>query len=197
MLIENIKPKNEHVLVEVSLEELEETSGVIASAVTLATKTNIEFYYGVVLGLGNEKAMQEYCPNLRVNDKVVFSQFAGYHLDTPERFCKIVTAYDIVAKFDDIKNMNEHTIHPTADRLLVKIVHENLSADGIYVSEESNAREAATQKAVVISCGPKVKEFLPAGTVILFDPYAGNLIVNKDYHNQLKTIRFEDILCTL
>jgi len=189
----NFTPHNRNVLVEVT--ELPTTvDGVYIGEQALASKTNIEFYYGQALKLG-ESAHEE-CPGLKEGDLVIFSQFGGHHLKTDDGFCKVVRAGNIVATAKDFKDMRSDNVYPTWDRILVEIIGEKLiDEDGIYNEDLEDPREAVTQKGKVISCGANALQFEP-GTIVLFDPYCGNLIVNEN-DLKLKTINSFDVLVTL
>jgi co-chaperonin GroES (HSP10) len=191
----NISPKNYYVLAEVTeLETLK--NNIYQGNQQLATKTNIEYYYGKALKLGPTALDKEQCPELKENDNIIFSQFAGFAAATEDSFCKAIRGSDIVAivtsNFDD---MTEKTIKPTGERILVKIIGENLIQGGIYDDTANDPREAVTQKGEVISCAKNADKY-PKGTIVAFEPYCGNLIVNEN-NLKLKTVHSFDILYTI
>ena len=129
---ENIKPYGVNVLVKISLLE-EEKDGIYKGKQRKSTKTDIEYYYGEVETLGENATEKEQCPELKVGDKICFSQFAGYHVETKEDFCKVIRGHDIVAIFEDMNNITEDNVKPTGERILVKIINEDIiNEDGIY-----------------------------------------------------------------
>jgi co-chaperonin GroES (HSP10) len=192
MKMSRIKPHNTHAVVEVTILP-EEVNGVYVGPAKQGSKLDVEFYYGKAVSLGKNANSVEQCPELKKNSGVVFSQFAGYHVNTEDKFCKVVRGHDIVAILKDMENINKDTVEPTADRILVEIINEALvDADGIFNDSTRNPRELATQKGKVISCAKNADQF-PVGTIVAFEPYVGNLIVSEP-GNQLKTINSFDIL---
>jgi len=192
---ENISPKNYHVLAEiVELEKVK--NNIYQGAQQLATKTNIEYYYGKALKFGPAAKGEEQCPELNENTNIIFSQFAGFATASDDAYCKVVRGSDIVAivtsNFDD---MTEKTIKPTGERILVKIIGENLIENGIYDSTDNDPRETVTQKGEIISCAKNADQY-PKGTIVAFEPYCGNLIVNES-NLKLKTVQSFDILYTI
>ena len=67
-----------------------------------------------------------------------------------------------------------------------------IKENGVYDPSAGNPREADTQRGVVISCADGADQIEP-GTIVAFDPYCGNLIVNEG-DNKLKTVNSFDIL---
>jgi co-chaperonin GroES (HSP10) len=190
-----IKPEGFNVLAEVT--ELPNLNGEIyIGSGPVATKSNIEYYYGSALKLGDKATEESQCPELKEGENIIFSQFAGYGVPTTDGYCKIIRGHDIVAKVtSNFENMTEETVKPTGDRILVKIIGEGLVKDGIYDDSKEDPRSALTQKGEVISCGPEAKKY-KKGTVVAFDPFCGNLILNES-DCKLKTVNQFDILYTL
>jgi co-chaperonin GroES (HSP10) len=193
MKTEVITPHNVHVLAEVVKLPTEE-DGIYVGGQDQMTKTRVEYYYGKALKLGINANDPSQCPEVKEGDGIIFSQIAGSQVVT-DTYCKIIRGNIIVALYTDIKNMNKETIRPTGDRILVEIIGEKLINDGIYDSSKNDPRENATQKGVVISCGESAEKIEP-GTIVAFDPYCGNLIVNEE-DNMLKTVNSFDILFSL
>lgn len=195
MKMKDLKAFGVHAITEVvSLPD--EIDGIYKGTANRSTRENIEFYYGVIKSMGKDCKSKTQCPNLKIGDIAVFSHFAGYHLKTEDSFCKVVRGYDIVALIKDMENINKNTITPTNARVLVEIIEkEVLNEDGIYSANMPDPREADTQKCRIVSSGPEVKNPLEPGTIVLIDPYCGNLIVNNP-DEKLKTIILDDILTT-
>ena len=190
--MKRVRPHKAHLVAEVTVLP-EEVDGVYVGPARQSTKTEIEYYYGKAIELGDEANSKEQCPELVEGDGVVFSQFAGYHVKTDDGFCKVVRGHDIVAILDDMENINEETIRPTGDRLLVEIINESVvDADGIFNDSKPDPRELATQKGRVIACAEGADQF-EVGTIVAFEPYGGNLIVNEP-GKKLKTVNSFDIL---
>lgn len=191
-----VKAHGKHVLVEVTkLPEVigESDQAIHVGSQALMTKTRTEFYYGEALDLGVDADKNDQCPGLKKGDKVIFQQLGGFMVPTKDGYCKIMDGYNIVAKMTDMENINADTVIPTGDRILVEILGEKLvSEEDIYDDSKSDPREQDTQKGLVISCGPMADQ-LPKGTIVYFDPYCGNLIVNEE-DLMLKTVNSFDIL---
>jgi len=169
--------------------------GVYMGESQMTTKMNIEYYYGSAIKLGDSANAKDQCPEVKEGDNIVFAQFAGYGVPTTDGYCKVIRGHDIVAivkgKFE---NMSETSVRPTGERILVKIIGEELIQDGVY-DDTIDPREALTQKGVVVSCAKGATKY-PKGTVVAFDPYCGNLIMNEN-DCKLKTINQFDILYTI
>jgi co-chaperonin GroES (HSP10) len=198
MLKENVNPVNYNLLVEV-LKFPTIKNGVFVGDQALLTKTNIEFYYGKVLKLGSKAKDDSQCPELEEGVGVIFSQIAGVPPETEDAYCKVIRGYDVVAvikEFTDLENMEvEKQIYPTKDRILVKIIDEDIMRDGIYNDSKADPREAITQKGIVLKCADGADQY-EEGTIVFFDPYCGNLIVNE-IDLKLKTVNSFDILYTI
>jgi len=190
-----INPKGFNVLAEVTVfEKIKDNIYVGPDA--LASKTSIEFYYGKAIKLGDSADSVEHCPELKEGDNIIFSQFAGYAATTVDGYCKIIRGHDIVAIVEgNFEDMTENTLKPTEERILVKIIGEDLiDENGIYDDTE-DPRDAVTQKGVVIRCAENATQYAP-GTIVSFDPFCGNLIVNEP-NLKLKTINSLDVLYTI
>jgi co-chaperonin GroES (HSP10) len=158
----------------------------------LASKTNVEYYYGIALKLGEN--VEKECPGLKEGNNIIFNQFSGFAINSTNGYCKILKGFDVVAIVKDNFNKMEKVL-ATKNRVLVEILDESVVQNGIYNDAGNDSRNADTQKGKILHCGPEAKQ-LPKGTVVLFDPYCGNLIYNEP-SKKLKTIEEFDILCTL
>lgn len=190
----SIVPRNNNIVIEVTKLPVME-DGVYVGEGALGSKTTSQFYYGTALKLGTDANLADQCPEVREGDGVIFDQGVGYHLDTEDGFCKLVTGHGIVAICSNLDDMNEKTIKPTGNRILVKILGEDVVEDGVYDPTAKNPREADTQRGVVISCASGADQ-IEAGTIVAFDPYCGNLVVNEG-DNKLKTVNSFDILFSI
>ena len=189
-----VTPHNVHVLAKVvKLPSM--VDGIVVGEANQMTKTRVEYYYGRALKIGSKATDKDQCPELKEGDGIIFSQIAGAQVATDEIYCKIVRGHAIVALYTDLENMNKETVKPTGDRILVEIIGEKLINEGIYDSSKEDSRDMATQKGVVISCGEGAEQIKP-GTIVAFDPYCGNLIVNED-DMKLKTVNSFDILFSI
>jgi co-chaperonin GroES (HSP10) len=189
-----LTPRGINVLVSVDLEDAIK-NGILVEK-KLAGKTNTEYYHGEVISLGEKALEKDQCPGLEVGDQVIFNQFSGATLPTSDKYCKIILGYDIVA-YSKQKDMNVDSLMPSADRILVEIIGEGASEEnGIVVEETPDKRENQTQQGRIIRIGTECETKLPVGSIVFFDPYCGNLIVNEP-DLKLKTINYRDILISI
>jgi len=193
MKSETITPQNFYVLAEVTkLPSIEE--GVHMSEGAGTGQIEQSFYVGTALKVG-KKATEE-CPGLVEGDFIVFADIAGVQVATDDNYCKVIRGNDIVATTTDLENMNEETLKPTKDRVLVSIIEEGLiDADGIFDSSGDDPRDAVTQRGRIISCAPGADQY-KEGTIVFFDPYCGNIIVD-DGIKKLKTVNSFDIFYSI
>ncbi len=192
---ETINPQNFNILAEVTkLPTM--VDGIYIGEASMATKTDTEFYFGAALKIGDRSKEIDQCPEIKEGDNIIFNQFSGYAIPTEDGYCKIIRGHDIVAivkgKFEDMSVKN---VKPTGTRVLVEILGEKLVQDGIYDDSKADPREALTQKGIVVSCAKGATQY-KKGTVVAFDPYCGNLILNEN-DCKLKTINSLDILYTV
>jgi len=190
-----VTPHNMNVLAEVTILPTEQ-DGVIVGDASEGTPVDAEFYYGKALKVGENANDKDQCPEVKEGMGIIWNQFAGVHVKTDDGYCKVLRGHNIVAIAEDLENMNEETIKPTGDRILVRIIGEGLvDEDGVYDDTNDDPREKATQQGVVISCAENATQIEP-GTIICFDPYCGNLIINEA-NKKLKTINSFDVLFSL
>jgi len=188
-----IKPHGVNVVAEVTKLPTEQDGVFIGN--TQTGSTTQAYYTGTAIALGDKANLKDQCPELKEGDGILFEQVAGYHVPTTDQYCKVVRGHDIVAIVTDIDNMNTETIKPTGERILVEVVSESAIKDGVFDGSADDPRDAATQKGRVISCAKGAAQFEP-GTIVAFDPWVGNPIVN-DGKTFLKTINSFDILFSL
>lgn len=186
----DIVPHNENVVV--SIEVTEKSINGLAITKELASKANVEFYIGKVEALGETANSNEQCPEVKTGDIVIFNQFAGAVATTSDNYTKVITGHDIVA-ISKTTEMKLEDITPTSDRILVEILNENLSTNGLSYEESLDARDKQTQCGRIIKLGSLAKTPLQEGTIVYFDPYQGNLILNETTQ-KLKVLSYRDIL---
>lgn len=195
MEIKDVKPQTNNLVVEVKkLDDVVDSIYVGNSNALEEDAMPTEFYVGEVKSLGKEVNGELQCPEVVKGDLAIFSQWAGQVIPTEDGYAKVITGYDIVAITKDIK-MTKDTIKPTGDRILVELVEDSKVKDGIYMDETDDPRNSVTQKGKVISCAKGADKY-KAGTMVFFNPYDGNLILNQD-GVQIKTVNSRSILFTL
>ena len=174
--IKTVKPKRDMVSVEIKAKN--EESGLYTGEVQDTNEPKVEMYFGEVVKMGPEVTDDAHCPGLKEGDKVAFSQFAGYHLiTTGEARHKVLNGYNIMAILDDLDNVSEDTITPTADRLLVAIIDEGMEDEKLFISksDKSDPRTTELVYAKVLRVGKTCKD-TKVGDLIAFSPYAGETI---------------------
>jgi co-chaperonin GroES (HSP10) len=197
--IKDLKPCNNSVITEIILEDKIIGDVNFGNNAKNLNKNNVEYYYAKLLSFGKKSLDVEECPELEKfvpeaqNFGVIFSQFAGFHVPVEKSLVKVIPANQIVALFEDYKDMSPETIKPTANRILVEIIEDSAIQSGIYI-ENPDPREALTQKGKVVACATNATQYTP-GTIVYFEPYAGNLILNEG-NLKLKTLNSFDILFT-
>jgi len=194
--IDTVKPRHDLVVVDVQPREI---SGVYLGGNEQATKTQVEMYYGKVEKIGPEVLDPKHCPGLMVGDIAIFSQFAGSYIATSDdKLHKIIRGYDIMGITEDLNEINEVTLRPTADRVLVEVFHKELTDEGIYLNPE-DAKDPRLQDisyGKILKLGPSVKTDLKVGDTVGYDPWVGEAIRKRtsDDRPELRIIRADDIL---
>ena len=185
-----IIPLGVNIAVEIKIKE-KEINGVSLGK-SLANKSNIEFYSGKVLKLGESSTDGKLgqCPNLEEGDFVIFSQFAGVVPPTEDIYMKVVTGHDIVA-YSKNEDMNIEDIMPANERILVKILEEDIEINGVKIKGGQDPRELQVQKCEIIRLG--LNSPFKENDIVFIEPDCGNLIVN-DPDLKLKTVEYRDIL---
>jgi len=185
----DIKPVGINLSVEIKITE-KEINGV-KTGKKLASKVQTEQYMGKVLAMGKGVKDKSQCPELEVGDYIIFDQFAGAVANTDDCYTKVIDGYNVIAISKE-EDMNKDTIKPANDRILVEILDENFSVNGVEYEASIDPRDKVTQKGLVLKCGVNAEE-VTEGEIVFFEPYAGNLIINET-ELKLKTLNYRDIL---
>ena len=199
MRLENmngVRPQKDLVVVNV---QPRETTGLYLGGEEQATKERVEMYYGVVEALGPLATEVKHCPNLNINDIAIFSQFAGSYIATnDDKLHKIIRGYDIMATTTNLESIDELTVTPTADRLLIVVLKQDVTAEGLFLTEEDSRdpRLSDIKYGVVIKLGPSTNGGVEVHDTIAFDLHVGETIRygTSDDTPELKVIREDDIL---
>jgi co-chaperonin GroES (HSP10) len=189
---ENVTPCNFNVLVEVT--EFPTEEGGVFIGKQQSSQLEQTYYRGTALELGPRSTDKDQCPELEKGDFVIFSDLAGYPVATDESYCKVIRGHDIVALTSDIENMNAETLKPTGERILVEVLKEDLMKDGVYDASKGDPRAKATQLGKVLKCAENTQQF-PEGTIVAFEPYAGNPIhVGDTFYKTINSFDIEFIV---
>jgi len=207
--LDTIVPKGDRVLVDIYLPPEKTESGIIVPDTVdkfTSNKLDIHNYAGTVIAIGDKKDVHAENPGLKLGDKVLFSQFSGYHLPTSKDvFAKVIHSHDIHSKIKSFMKFGKHEVQPTNDRLVVEIIVAGKDVgdgqreleSGILVSSESvkansDPREVDSLKAKVLAIGPNAKDY-EVGDIVFIPVYGGNdVTTNKG--DMLKTINYRDVL---
>lgn len=192
---ENVNPTKD--LVVVAIQSKEEEDGLYTGE-DEATAYQIEVHYGVVEALGPEVTQPPHCPNLNKGDIAIFSQFAGSYIATNDnKLHKIIRGYDIMATTTDLNRINEDTLSPATDRVLLKVYHADVDESGLYLSgdDQKDPKLVDLGYGEILKVGPTTNGF-KAGDLIAYDPYVGETIRKRGSTQELelRVIRGDDIL---
>jgi co-chaperonin GroES (HSP10) len=199
MKLENtnrIRPTKDLVVVDIQVRDQEDG---IYLGEDEATKLQVEMYYGKVEKMGPDARNDEHCPNLNTGDIAIFSQFAGHHIATSSgKMHKIIRGYDIMATTTNLEKINEKTLSPTADRVLIKVIHREVDESGLFLSEEDqkDPRLVDLSYGEILKKGPTSPTEFKVGDTIAYDPYVGETIRKRGStkESELRVIRGDDIL---
>jgi len=196
LTVKEVIPRNENVLI--SIESVEKISEGIFnnSGFNPIDKSAmpIEYYTAKIEKFGEDANSIHQCPEVKEGMYAIVSQFAGCIVPTEDKYTKIVPGYNIVAISDTLE-LNEKTINPTADRVLVKLIEASKIQDGVFNDTGDDPRGAITQKAIVVRCAENAQQY-KIGSIAYFEPFCGNLIFD-DGSTKLKTLNSKDILFTV
>jgi co-chaperonin GroES (HSP10) len=195
--VKDVKPTKDGVLVDVHPLATEEDGIFIGTQES--NPSDIKMYFGTVEKVGPDSTGELHCPGLKEGDIGFFSEFSGYHIATKEKSVKkLIPAYDIMAIIKDTKNLNEETIQPTSDRLLIEVKFVDQDSDGVVLSaddaKDPRLRDLDYGKALLL--GPSTKGIVKKDQVVAYDPYAGEVVRRAAGINtpELRLIREDDIL---
>lgn len=179
--INSLSPTNDNVITKVLVETFkdDEIISVEESGSKRHEEDKTRMYFGEVVSLGPETLKDKHCPNLNVNDKILFSEFAGHHISTNEKcMAKVIRGYDIMAILNKIKNITKDDVMPTADRLFISVFYEETTEDGLFISKEDSKDPTLKdlKYGVIIKKGPSCKSKLEVGQIVALDDYVGECV---------------------
>ena len=106
-----------------------------------------------------------------------------------------------MAKIDDISNLNEETIHPTSNRLLIAVKFIDQTQAGLFIpnDEAKDPRLEDLDYGVVLKTGPSCKLGYKVGDIVAYQPYAGENIRPPQSVERpaLRVLIEEDVLLTI
>lgn len=188
--VSKISLKREYVLIEVN-KVLDTSDGIYLGSV-LEDANDIKMYTGVVRAIGPK------VKELKVNQTVIFQQFAGYHVAIQDKgLFKVMDENSILGIIDETDEINDGSVTPTDDRVFVKVKASLEDENGIILTGKAaqDPRLIDLSYATVIKTGQNVTDTV-IGDVVAYEPYCGEKIRPNISSNQpeLKLLREADIL---
>lgn len=198
--ITKAKPSKDNIITKKLIQSKE--SGLFFGAPVKDIK-NTELSYAEVLAVGPTATQPDNCPGLEVGNKVVYNSFAGSHIATADlkELYKVMNGYSIMAILDDIDNLNESTIHPAANRLLLAVKFIDESNTGVFISgaDAKDPRLEDLDYGTVIKIGPSCKLGYNVGDIVAYNPYSGENIRGAESVDKpaLRVLIEDDVLLSI
>jgi co-chaperonin GroES (HSP10) len=175
----SVKPLQDMVLTSIITKEFSEDELIIENKAAEKSGDQAKMYFGEVLSMGPDSTGENHCPGLKIGDTAFFSQFAGHHVSTREnKMVKIIRGYDIMATIEDVNNITESNIVPTADRIIVSAFYREDTEDGLILEGDSiqDPTLADLDYGVILKIGPTCKTELKIGDKIAYNTYVGECL---------------------
>lgn len=199
--IKKVKPAKENIVVKTI--ELDKNNELFfAKSKTQDTK-NAELSFGEVISLGPDTGIPGQCPDVVVGDKVVVNRYAGSHIATTElnEIYKVMAGYSVMATLEDINNLDETTIHPSSNRLLIAVKFKDQTDGELYIpaEEASDPRLEDIDYGTILIVGPSCKLGYKVGDIVAYNPYAGEGVRTAESVDKpaLRVLIEEDVLLTI
>lgn len=170
--------------------------------VNKSDELEIAVRYGEVLAMGPDVDSPKHCQDLKLQEKVFFTEFAGYYIATEdtEYIYKAIRGHDIIGKHmkeDDILDVDSAI--PTGDRVLVEVIDFTREADGLII-QSSDPKLMDLMYGKVVKLNETTSNLnLTLGQEVAFAPYVGVSIRNYESEDkkELRIIIEDDILFTI
>jgi len=198
MNIKNVVPARDIVLVQLvkldhALEEL--------MTPNISTEEEVAVRYGKVISIGPEVDTIQHCKDLKVGEIALFTEFAGHYVTSDDKnLYKIIRGYDIIGKMDkEYDVIDEETLSPTGDRVLVEEIDTNIDSSGLIINE-SDPTKADLLYGKIVSISKLANTLgLVKDQVVAYPPYVGTIVrhYESDELKTLKVIVENDILFTI
>lgn len=199
--IKKVKPAKDNVVVKTI--ELDADNKLFFAKTKNKDPKNAELAYGEVLAVGPTANKAEYCPGVEAGSKVTFNRFAGAHIATNElsELYKIMDGYSILAVLDNLDNLNEESIHPSANRLLLAVKYVDQDDNGVFLAG-TDAKDPALEDldyGTVIRVGPSCKLGYKVGDIVAYHPYSGENVREAQSVDKpaLRVLIEEEVLLTI
>ena len=199
--IKKVKPAKENIVVKTI--ELDKNNELFfAKSKTQDTK-NAELSFGEIISLGPDASRPGQCPDVKIGDKVVVNRYAGSHIATTElnEIYKVMMGYSVMATLDDMNNLDENTIHPSSNRLLLSVKFRDQTDGELYIPREeaSDPRLEDIDYGTVLVVGPSCKLGYKVGDIVAYNPYSGENVRTAETVDRpaLRVLIEEDVLLTI
>ena len=199
--INKVKPAKDNIVIKIV--EPNDDNKLFSARISNQDDKNAEFSFGEVLAIGPTANDVEHCPNVATGDNVVFNRFAGAHIATDDvnELYKIMGGYSIMAKIDNINNLNSDTVTPTSNRLLIKVKYKDQDDSGLILLADaaSDPRLEDLDYGTIVKVGPSCKLGYKVNDIVAYNPYAGENIRNAISADipALRVLIEEDVLLTI
>lgn len=199
--ITKVKPAKDFVVVQNI--ELDKNNELYFAKSSKPDPKNTELSFGKVLATGPTTGTPDSCPGIEPENIVVYNRYAGSHIATkqPNEIYKVMIGYSIMARIDDINNLNEETIHPSANRLLLAVKFVDQDESGIFLdaNDAKDPRLEDIDYGTVIKVGPSCKLGYKIGDIVAYNPYSGENIRPPGTADKpaLRVLIEEDVLLTI
>lgn len=159
---------------------------------------NAEISFGKVIAMGPTAKEAEACPEVNVGESVVFNRYAGSHIVTKntDEINKVMDGHFIMARLQDINNINEETAYPVANRVLIKVKYVDQDEDGLVFDNASNPGLEDLDYGEIVKVGSSCKLGYKVGEIVAYNTYAGENIrraVSADIP-ALRVLNEDDVL---
>lgn len=197
--IANVAPTSDMVII-----KLLNLDDVYEDLITIEQSNELEIAmrHGEVLAIGPDVDSPENCKDLKLQDKVTFSEFAGYYIATKdkENLYKAIRGHDIIGKHmkdDDI--LNTDALIPTGNRVLVEVIDITKEQEDIIITTSDPKLQDLVYGKILKLNASLNKLNLTVGQKVAFATYVGSSVRNYESEEKkaLKVIVENDILFTL
>ena len=199
--ITKVKPAKDFIVVQNI--ELDKNNELYFAKSSKPDPKNAELSFGKVLAIGPTALNLDSCPELKCEDTIVYNRYSGSHIATKQlnEIFKVMIGYNVMARIDDINNLNEETIYPSANRLLLAVKYVDQDETGIFLdaNEAKDPRLEDIDYGTVIKIGPSCKLGYQIGDIVAYNPYSGENIRPPGTADRpaLRVLIEEDVLLTI
>jgi co-chaperonin GroES (HSP10) len=199
--IKRVKPAKENIVVKTI--ELDKDNKLFFAKSKKQDPRNTELSYGEVIAVGPNAGDPGQCPEITIGDKIVVNRYAGSHIATNElsEIYKVMVGYNVMAKLDDINNIDVDTTSPSSNRVLIAVKLVDATDGELYIpaEEASNPQLEDLDYGVIVKIGPSCKLGYKVGDIVAYNPYSGENVRAAESIDKpaLRVLIEEDVLLTI